>query len=235
MTEITKSTRVSDIVAQRPSTSRIMERHGLDYCCGGAQSLELACAGKGISVETVLADLQAAMKAPAEANLQTLPLPKVVDHVVSLHHGFLRETLPVVGRQLDRVVMVHGGAHPELAKAQVVFHRFAKEMMEHLEKEEKVLFPLICDLSQAKGLADIERIVAAMEAEHNHSGDDLKELRALLNNYEAPEGACGTYRAMLQGLADIEEDTHVHIHSENFVLFPRAHKEAQGLLEKAHG
>ncbi|RAV23733.1 iron-sulfur cluster repair di-iron protein, partial [Staphylococcus warneri] len=33
--------------------------------------------------------------------------------------------------------------------------------------------------------------------------------------------ACGSYRAMLAGLEEMERDLHEHIHKENNVLFPQ--------------
>lgn len=225
MVEFDKNAKVGEIVAARPSLSRVMDRHNISYCCGGGKSLEEACAAKGVSVDTVLAEITKAMAAPPEKNLTNLTLGELVEHVVNQHHCFLRETLPVVSRQLDRVVTVHGGRHPELAKAQVVFQDFARDMTQHMEKEEQVLFPLINSLGTAQEhpmTSNLEQIIAAMEAEHDHSGRDLTTMRKLLHDYTPPEGACGTYRAVLRGLADIEADTQLHVLAENSVMFPKA-------------
>jgi regulator of cell morphogenesis and NO signaling len=46
-------------------------------------------------------------------------------------------------------------------------------------------------------------------------------MRELTGGYEPPADACNTYRAMLDGLAELERDTHLHIHEENNVLFPK--------------
>ena len=225
MVKFDKSSTVGEIVAARPSLSRVMDRHGISYCCGGGKSLEAACAKKGVDVEAVLAEITKAMAAPPEKNLTALSLGDLVEHVVNQHHCFLKETLPAVSRQLDRVVTVHGAKHAELAQAQTVFNRFAADMMAHMDKEEQVLFPLISSLGgpQEHPMAkNLERIISAMEADHDDSGKDLTELRKLLHDYTPPEGACGTYRAMLKGLADIEEDTQLHILAENSVMFPKA-------------
>ena len=45
---------------------------------------------------------------------------------------------------------------------------------------------------------------------------------ALPENSVAPPGACNTYRAMLDGLQELEADMHIHVHMENNILFPRA-------------
>jgi regulator of cell morphogenesis and NO signaling len=61
-----------------------------------------------------------------------------------------------------------------------------------------------------------------MEQEHETAGSALARLRTLTNDYELPEGACTTWRALWHGLAALEESLHEHIHLENNILFPRA-------------
>jgi regulator of cell morphogenesis and NO signaling len=36
-----------------------------------------------------------------------------------------------------------------------------------------------------------------------------------------PEYGCVTYRALMSGLKELEQDLHMHVHLENNVLFPR--------------
>ena len=38
--------------------------------------------------------------------------------------------------------------------------------------------------------------------------------------YKAPADGCASYRALYAGLAQLEADTHLHVHKENNVLFP---------------
>ena len=64
--------------------------------------------------------------------------------------------------------------------------------------------------------------ISVMEHEHDHAGDLLFELRQITSDYTAPEWACGTYRALYHGLAELESSMHVHVHLENNILFPRA-------------
>jgi len=61
-----------------------------------------------------------------------------------------------------------------------------------------------------------------MESEHDSAGNALAILNGFTDGYQAPEWACNTYRAMLDGLAQLEWDLHQHIHKENNVLFPKA-------------
>jgi regulator of cell morphogenesis and NO signaling len=61
-----------------------------------------------------------------------------------------------------------------------------------------------------------------MEAEHDRAGAFLSELRAMTDDYVAPVWACQTFRALYDGLAELEAAMHVHVHLENNILFPRA-------------
>jgi regulator of cell morphogenesis and NO signaling len=61
-----------------------------------------------------------------------------------------------------------------------------------------------------------------MESEHSQAGAALERLRELTDGFTPPDGACNTYHAMLDAIAQLERDLHLHIHKENNVLFPRA-------------
>ena len=95
-------------------------------------------------------------------------------------------------------------------------------MTDHMEKEEQILFPMIAGLAGGGPAFSLRRIIEVMEAEHDSAGQALAGMRRLTNGYVVPEGACTSYRAVLQGLAELEEETYIHVHAENHILFPRA-------------
>ena len=64
--------------------------------------------------------------------------------------------------------------------------------------------------------------VSVMMDEHDSAGNALRRIRELTNDYQPPEGACTTWRALWHGLATLEPAVHEHIHLENNILFPRA-------------
>jgi regulator of cell morphogenesis and NO signaling len=64
--------------------------------------------------------------------------------------------------------------------------------------------------------------VQVMEQEHRDHGENLARLRALAQDYQPPEEACGTWRALYLGLDELERELMDHIHLENNVLFPKA-------------
>jgi regulator of cell morphogenesis and NO signaling len=67
-----------------------------------------------------------------------------------------------------------------------------------------------------------------MTLEHEQVGELLARLRELTAGYTEPADACRSYTALFAGLAQLEEDTHLHVHKENNVLFPTVERiEAQ--------
>ena len=62
--------------------------------------------------------------------------------------------------------------------------------------------------------------ISVMLREHDDVGELLTRLRELTDGYTPPDDGCASYVACFAGLAELEADTHLHIHKENNVLFP---------------
>jgi regulator of cell morphogenesis and NO signaling len=68
-----------------------------------------------------------------------------------------------------------------------------------------------------------------MLMEHDAATADLQQLRALSDGYRIPADACGSYRALYEGLAAMDADTETHMRKEGETLFPRATELAQAV------
>jgi regulator of cell morphogenesis and NO signaling len=66
----------------------------------------------------------------------------------------------------------------------------------------------------------IRNPIRVMLAEHDTAGELLATLRSLTGGYVTPADGCASYQMLYAGLAELEADTHLHIHKENNVLFP---------------
>ena len=112
---------------------------------------------------------------------------------------------------------------------QKTFVELRVELLDHMAKEDRVLFPVIASLEtepdpeqRDRTMRMLSAAVAVMEDDHEHAGDALAQMRALTDGYAPPEWACPTFRGLYYGLAEFEADMHVHVHLENHILFPRA-------------
>ena len=221
---MTTSPTLASIVDARPGTARVLERHQLDYCCGGRRTLEQACAEQGIDLPTVLDELDdAAVGEPGEWTAMTVA--ELVDHLEATHHRYLHEELPRLDALVRKVVHAHGDRHPELQRVASTFAALRADLEPHLAKEEQVLFPMIRELAGADAAptfhcGSISNPIRMMLLEHDRAGDLLAELRDLTDGFTPPSDACRSYRALYVALDELEADTHLHVHKENNVLFP---------------
>lgn len=189
-----------------------------------------ACAKRDLSVVPVLDELEhQRQNAPSlEASWQTAPLNQLTDHIVQKHHAFARGHLDIIRDLAAKVERRHGASHPEVFQVSTAFASMGAEMTHHFFCEESVLFPYIAQLEADEHSAlpaafgNVKQPVARMMADHDHTGDELRLLREITNNYQPPADACTTYRTLYHALADLERDLHQHIHLENNILFPRA-------------
>jgi len=225
---------VRELALELPNATRVFENLGLDYCCGGAKSLEEACRAAELPVDEVLQKLQNAAQAtecePA-GDLRSVPLADLIRHIVTTHHKFTREETARIARLLDKVCGVHGKNHPELLNLRDIFQGLVEELTIHLMKEEQVLFPYIVRMEEAvlqkdpvlpPAFGTVENPVRMMMLEHDSAGEALRAMREASRGYTVPEDGCVSYRTLYQALPGLEADLHRHIHLENNVLFPRA-------------
>jgi regulator of cell morphogenesis and NO signaling len=229
MSTITLDTTIGALVRDVPARSRVFEKLGIDYCCGGKKTLVDACHTRHLDPVTV-ATLLAAMDGPpgpGEVDARRLSLTELCDHIERTHHAYLRDELPRLDFLTRKVAAVHGEHEPRLLEIRQVFQAFAPEIVSHLIKEEDAVFPRIRELetttsNRADAAADLKASLDELEQEHDDAGDALARFHALTDRYTPPEWACNTFRALYDALARLEENMHQHVHQENNVLFPRA-------------
>jgi regulator of cell morphogenesis and NO signaling len=223
---ITETTTIADIASAIPSSVRIFQRHGIDFCCGARTPLALACQDHGVPFAEVVRAIEAAAVAPQpdERDWSTEPLHLLIDYIIATYHDRLREELPRLESMAAKVLRVHGSKAAHLARLAAIVSELSAELRSHMRKEELVLFPALRAVEERPAQSDvrIDAPIAVMEHEHDHAGSLLAELRAITGGYVPPVWACQTFRALYHGLSELEAAMHVHVHLENNILFPRA-------------
>jgi len=227
---------VRELALEVPQATRVFERLGIDYCCHGERLLPEACALVHLEVKDVERALAEAEERPAEpghddASWQRSPLFGLIAHIIQKHHYFVRRELRRIEPLLARVIATHGEGHPELLEVQRQFRALGDELVQHMMKEEQILFPYVTHLEESENrrqsmaaphFGTIENPVRMMMHEHESAGAVLRSMREKTGNYSLPNGACAGYETLFSALQDFEQDLHQHIHLENNILFPRA-------------
>ncbi len=231
---------VGEIAAKDLRKAEVFKKYGIDFCCGGKKSLKQACAEKGLDVEIVEAELEAAPQvATTPADNYSLWEPDfLADYIYNQHHLYYYQEVPVLKGLMTKVTQHHGDTHPELKYVYSLFGQLLHELDTHFMQEEKLVFPFIKALVQAKRTGNFHALnsqpsltepIRIMEADHEAAGDILAELRKRTNDYTPPADACNSYQFLYKKLKELDEDLHQHIHLENNILFPKALKLERGL------
>jgi regulator of cell morphogenesis and NO signaling len=223
--EIDPAMTLGALVNAHPELARQFEQRGLDYCCGGGQSLADACASRGLDSAAIVCELAAATGAARARDWSTMSAVELVDHIVATHHRFLWDEMPRLSELVAKIVAVHGQRHPELHAVAACYAEIRADLEPHMLREERVLFPMIRELVAAKvsptfHCGTLRNPISVMLREHDAVGELLARLRKLTAAYQPPVDGCASYVACYAALEELEADTHLHIHKENNLLFP---------------
>src|ERR1035437_5524650 len=149
MTATTQTVR--EIALEQPTSIRVFEHYGIDYCCGGRKPLAEACAAGNLEVDAVIAALEAAAQGPAPVaeDWTTASLEALSKHIVATHHAYVKSELPRLAVLAQKVVRRHGDTQAELPQIQAKLAMLDEELTQHLAKEEAILFPYVVKLGRA--------------------------------------------------------------------------------------
>jgi regulator of cell morphogenesis and NO signaling len=203
---------VGDWVAEDFSRAAIFESLGIDFCCGGKRPLKDACDARGIDVDFVIRILNNWDQKGDGIDYTTLSPADLCNHIEKTHHAYLKEKLPFIHKLLEKVVAAHGEEYAPLLKR---FDAFAAELSNHMEKEERVVFPKI------RSHADAASACRVLEKEHDEAKEALEFFRKFTDGYKIPKAACITHRTVILELESLEKDMHLHVYKENHLLFPK--------------
>lgn len=224
---------IGQIVADDFRAAAIFKKVGIDFCCGGNQTIEQACKGKRINIDELYNELAVLSSSlPGESHdFKNWNLGFLADYIVNTHHQYVLRTLPDLVSYTEKIGEVHGLSHPELLEVMNLFAQINKELLQHLKNEEEVLFPAIKEVlksGSAEAKATIISEISRMTGEHEFAGGAMDRINHITHGYQLPDDACNTYKVTFKLLEQFEDDLHIHVHLENNILFPKALALAKG-------
>ncbi len=228
------NTSVEELLATLPAAAPVFEILGIDSCCRQERSLQKACDAAGLDTDEVIELLQGR---PVVGQLPLLrqqpdtPLSELTDGIVKHHHRRARQRLVDLIRTVRTLCSAHASRFPEIWVVREQLEKLARDLIPHMAKEERYLFPYIDSL--VEGASPNTEIVVPLfgtiqfplqSVRHDHSEDlhTIGALREATRSFVPPEGACSRFRAFYTQLSDFTMELQQHIHIENDVLFPRA-------------
>ncbi|ARJ50580.1 iron-sulfur cluster repair di-iron protein ScdA [Staphylococcus lutrae] len=214
---------VANTVTHYPKTADIFRKYGIDFCCGGDQSIESAVhANPQLSLDTLMHELEQASVQPGEGiQPQYLSVPSLIQYIQSRYHETLKLEFQQLTPYMTKLARVHGPQHPHLVELQSVYQQFKTAMLTHTDEEDHEAFPKLKAIAEGQPVPQAETVIASLIDDHDNAGQLLKKMRELTHQFQPPADACGTWRLVYQRLANLEQETHAHVHLENHILFPK--------------
>ena len=227
-----KTLTVGEIAANDFRAAAVFSKYGIDFCCGGGQTLEDACKSQNVNVAKLQKELDAVAKGTEKCmDFDSWSLTLLASYIEETYHTYIRESIPLILANLGKINEVHGKIHPELAVIYELFSQSANDLTAHLQKEENILFPQIREIAATQKLGkhlvqghymSVQNPIYVMTKEHDNEGERYKKIRKLSHDYHVPDDGCNTYQVAYKMLSEFEKKLHEHIHLENNILFPKA-------------
>jgi len=220
---------VADIALKFPNAVEILNRSNLDFCCNGKKLFVEVCGKAKLDANRIwheVLEQHSMLGADNRMRFDTWEPALLIDFIIQHHHQFVRQAIPSIRELLNKVCNVHGSDAPELLTIRTEFDELAGELLDHLVKEEGVVFPAMKKLTELQhsgsdGVKNLQVPIDVLVDDHTHAGDLIKSIRARTKQYTPPAHACPTFQLTYKMLQEFDSDLMQHIHLENNVLFPK--------------
>ncbi|WP_115437514.1 iron-sulfur cluster repair protein DnrN [Neisseria polysaccharea] len=146
---------------------------------------------------------------------ETAPFGATVDHILQRYHNVHRAQFEELVPLAQKVAQVHADTFP--AEIAGLLAYMQNELLMHMMKEERMLFPMI-NQGVGRGAA---MPISVMMHEHEEHDRAIARLKELTDDFHAPEGACGSWTRLYALVKEMVDDLNDHIHLENDILFAR--------------
>ncbi|ERM82249.1 hypothetical protein P872_18880 [Rhodonellum psychrophilum GCM71 = DSM 17998] len=224
---------IGEIVANDYRAATIFKSFGIDFCCDGQRTIPEACASKQNDPELLISLLYGVLKTenhePFDYN--SWPIDLLADYIEKKHHRYTRERIPLLLKFFKKLSKTEAELYPEIQTIHELFKTSAEELLVSMKEEEAVLFPYIRKMIKSSDgkkkigeqhLGIAEASIRKILQDHAQEAKIFRKIKALSNNFMAPEDASNSFNVAYTLLADFEKDLHKHFHLENNILFPKA-------------
>ena len=231
----TRAATISEIVTSDYRAARVLEAYGIDFCFSGDKTLKEVSEElhlNNAALEKSVEDLKVQPNGcPVHWKFTEWETRFLVDYIIQTHHNYMRRSIPELLRLGHNVSTMASDDFPETKEINRLVIEIAGRARQHLTSEEYALFPYILEMEMvrdsklpfnASKFGGVETPIHTIESEHKVCIGLLKSIRSLSNKYIAPDSASNDHRYWYQLLQEFDADTHLHIHLEDNILFPRA-------------
>jgi regulator of cell morphogenesis and NO signaling len=234
-------TRMADVIHLDYNLIPIISRFGIEYGFGNKTVAEV-CHGRNINTLFFL-EIINSYHNPSyfpQKKLQSFDVRLIVDYLSQTHTYYLNDKVPEIQAYIDRMKRdVSRDQANNILYLNDFFREYREELVRHLKKEDKEVFPYVRSLADAlesrtvpDPLLEQIRLAPIVEYERNHDDIEIKlgDLKNLIIKY-LPPMCMETCQKLLIELFRLEADLENHARIEDKVLVPKVRIIETELLE----
>jgi regulator of cell morphogenesis and NO signaling len=229
---ITKNDTFSYIVSQNKSLTSVLERFGFgekDY----HKTIEQAAKESNTDPDFILEIVKAfdSDNNPDHKVLNRFPVETILKYLKSTHYYYLNKKIPEIELSLHDIIRRHHHGSTVLFALGNLFIVYKRKLAEHIEGEEKELFPYVEYLIQQLRSEYIDKKalevlsgfnIQLFEDAHTNVEEDIAKTRETILKFSPEKTYAMSYRIFLNQLELFERDLHRHSIIEDEVLVPKA-------------
>ncbi|MBS1516574.1 MAG: DUF542 domain-containing protein [Bacteroidetes bacterium] len=231
-------TKLTDIINSNFLAVELFEKYELNYCLKGNSTLGSACSEFSLKPEKVINEFSNLSSGiTGHFRMHEWDIDFLCDYIVKSHHGFIRKSFPSLiklSRNLENKGSVIEGITGKLELME-------SDFSEHMNKEEKFLFPHIKKIRKHETgnseyeippFGNISDPVKMMVREHEIAIENFGEIKSECSGFNIKGIKDPLKKEFYELFKEFEIDLHLHFHFENNLLFPKAVKAEKKLLKK---
>lgn len=205
-------------------------------------SVEEVCKQQGIDVHFFLdiANTYHFKEYFPRKQLQKYPVQPVLQYLRNTHHYYIRQKMPELKILLDQTIKV---CYKDIKTQQLIisfFSGYSDQLVNHIEKEEKIVFPYVNWLEDYLAGKDLsvgdnnytDYSIQQYKNTHDDIEEKLADLQNLIIKYlPAPDDMYACNKLLFELFA-LENDINYHSRIEEKVLIPKARSLELEIKEK---
>lgn len=220
--------KISDIIISNPYLILMLEHLGINMEVR-EKTIKQICEENNVSTELflIIANLFNGFKTSPVGHYSFNDVQTIIKYLKSSHKYYLEEKYPLIKNYIEMINRIND--HAEILMIGKFFDKYFREVVEHLDYEDDVVFPYVLSLNDMLIPGAQEKVVSNYSAteyreHHNDIEEKLTDLNNLLIKYIPQKNDQQIRRKLLLSLFELEYDLNIHSQIEETLLIPMVEK-----------
>jgi len=186
----------------------------------GEQTIAKSCEDHGIAPELFLMICNIYSYnnyIPTEQDINSLDVHQLISYLKKSHQYYLENRVNEIAELMQVVISQSEKVHGDVLTR--FFKEYRKEVLNHFNYEEEIVFPYILGVADGKKSAEYQ--IQLFEENHTNIEDKINDLKNILIKYLPGQSTSEARTNLLFNLFDLEVDLDKHTLIEELVLVPK--------------